>query len=533
MAEINEFDDFLKNGLSNLGNDISPGSWDSFAEKLSAANGPSPLEEPTTFDDIIRDRMERMEVTADANYWDALESKIDEELNVPEISDEALDQLATDGLSNLYIPYNPTHWTLLSHRLEEEFNVRRKIFNYKATEFSLMVLLLITIVQFMPSYPSINDKNIVTAEAQAALSEKDVIVNSSSDPISELIANARLIIDTEKTIDFNTDSNLIAEKIENSKKQPATIIIISEDNNAKDVASITDKTITTATEKEITQVPLEDGFSSPVNQSTSSLTELPTTILPLNHNPDWSNIGLLKKFPKKVIVRLGAMTSADLNYINTSSTDRYKDNGYQQFQMGYGGGITLDLNYEKVTLSTGLIYHRINYYPHEEINIAGSFANGYQSRVFDAANLNLLTIPLNLQFQINDPDKKWKIHAVAGTALNVLALNHYNVTVNNIGSSTSRFSGPVPEGLPVENTPDEILREADIAGEGLFEGGTFKRNHFFTANLGIGVERFISPRWSLFVQPVYQHEIFGKNLGLNRDRIHTFSIQMGAKSTFK
>jgi len=220
----------------------------------------------------------------------------------------------------------------------------------------------------------------------------------------------------------------------------------------------------------------------------SSLTELPITISALPYHTDWSAIGLLKKFPKKVTVRLGAMSSADLNYIKTPSTSQYKDNDYQQYQLGYGGGITIDLNYEKLTLSTGLIYRRINYYPQEEINIAGSFANGYQSHIFDAVNLNLLTIPMNLQFQMNDADRKWKLHAITGASLNIL---------------------------------------------GLFEGGTFERNHYFTANLGIGVERFISPRWSLFIQPVYQHEVFGKNLGINRDRIHTFSVQIGAKSTFK
>jgi len=115
MAEINKFDDYLRDALSNLGEDVSPGDWDSFAEKLS----------------------------------------------------EALDLLATDNLSNLYVPYNPTHWTLLSHRLEEELNVRRKIVTYKLVEFSLMALLLLTIVQFMPNYSNISAKDKSIAEAQA------------------------------------------------------------------------------------------------------------------------------------------------------------------------------------------------------------------------------------------------------------------------------------------------------------------------------------------------------------------------------
>ena len=533
MAEINEFDDYLKDALSNLGEDISPGDWSSFAEKLHAADGLS-TETTPDFDDLIRNQMESLEVNADANYWEAMESKIDQEINAPQISDEALDQLATDQLSNLYIPYNPTHWTLLSHRLEEEFNVRRKIVSYKLVEFSLMVLLLLTIVQFMPDYSNIQAKDNAVTETQEKLAEVRMDANKNATPYSN--KNIISAVITEQTITANDElpatKTAISEISDKSTTPPVDLNTSSEiinlDKSEKKHIIKKETTTSLPTEEEEAQT-----LAGPV---ASSLTELPVDVSLLNYNTDWSAIGLLKKFPKKVMVRLGAMTSADLNYIKTPSTSSYKNNGYQQYQLGYGGGIVLDLNYEKLTLSTGLIYRRIKYYPQEEINIAGSFANGYQSHVFDAVNLNLLTIPMNLQFRINDPDKKWKLHAVTGASLNVLALNHYNITINNIGNSPSTvgFVGPTPQGSPPPNTPDnEIFREADIAGEGLFEGGTFERNHYFTANLGIGVERFISPRWSLFVQPVYQHEIFGKNLGLNRDRIHTFSVQIGAKSTFK
>jgi len=538
MAEINEFDDYLKDALSNLGEDVSPGDWDSFSEKLSVADGLFPLKETSDFDDLIRDRMEGLEINAKANYWEMMESKIDQEINVPEISDEALDQLTTDNLSNLYIPYNPTHWTLLSHRLEEEFNVRRKIVTYKLVEFSLMVLLLLTIVQFMPNYPSIQVKNTVSAETKAELLEVNLSTN-----VNATLSAGQAVSNLDTNTDKNINLTVVVDKTTHSSNLPAKVILSKEENTSSFIlatvtpsvsvtdADVTEKKVTTEQEDVSTPLILEDVPYT--HQAALTLTELPVTISALDHYTDWSTIGLLKKFPKKVVVRLGAMTSADLNYIKTPSTSQQKDNGYQQYQLGYGGGIVLDLNYEKLTLSTGLIYRRINYYPQEDINVNGSFANGYQSHVFDAVNLNLLTIPMNLQFQMNDVDKKWKLHAVTGASLNVLALNHYNITTNNLGISTSSFTGPAPQGLPSENPSEEIFREADIASEGFFEGGSFERNHYFTANLGVGVERFISPRWSLYVQPVYQHEIFGKNLGLNRDRIHTFSVQIGAKSTFK
>ena len=542
MAEINEFDDQLKDALSNLGNDISPRDWDSFAEKLNASNGPA------SFDDLIRDRMDSLEVNADANYWDVLESKIDQELNAPEISDEALDQLATDNLSNLYIPYNPTHWTLLSHRLEEEFNVRRKIFTYKAVEFSLMVLLLLTVVQFMPSYPSTSDKETTVSIDSASLSIfspaesqsfTEVISSNSSSTVvtpktattsSETINRSDMVATTTAKKETTITSANLATTIPTDGINIPNIIL---DSPSETISIIENKEV--VSELETALLVLED-TNQPENQPTLFLVNLPTNPHTIDHSSDWSKIGQLKKFSKKVVVRLGAMASANLNQIKTPSTSRYKDNSYQQFRLGYGGGITLDLNYEKLTFSTGLIYQRINYYPQEEINIGGSFASGYQSHVFDEVNLNLLTIPMNLQFQINDPDKKWKLHAVTGASLNMLALNHYNVTINNLGGNNNGAGPPLPLPIPTNidrSAPIELAREADIAGEGLFEGGSFEKNHYFTANLGLGVERFISPRWSLYIQPIYQHELFGKDLGINRDKIRTFSVQIGAKSTFK
>ncbi len=546
MAEINEFDDQLKDALSNLGNDISPRDWDSFAEKLDASNGIA------SFDDLIRDRMDALEVNADANYWDVLESKIDQELNTPEISDEALDQLATNNLSNLYIPYNPTHWTLLSHRLEEEFNVRRKIFTYKAVEFSLMVLLLLTVVQFMPSYPSTSDKDIATetqseiqsifspvetqsiAEANTSNISSTIVTSKSATISSEKINRSALFATTttskKEKIITSTSENLATTSSTNETNIPTTTIILN--TPSEEISIVENKAV--VTELENTLLILEDTHQ-PENQPALFLVNLPISTDLLDQTTDWSKIGQLKKFPKKVMVRLGAMTTANLNKVITPNSNRFKDNGYQQYRLGYGGGITLDLNYEKLTLSTGLIYQRINYYPQEDINIGGSFASGYQSRVFDAVNLNLLTIPMNLQFQMNNPDKKWKLHAITGASLNLLALNHYNVTVNNLSGNNNNGVGPrpIPGNTPDRSSPAELEREADIAGEGLFEGGSFEKNHYFTANFGVGVERFISPRWSLFIQPIYQHELFGKDLGINRDKIRTFSVQIGAKSTFK
>ena len=51
------------------------------------------------------------------------------------------------------------------------------------------------------------------------------------------------------------------------------------------------------------------------------------------------------------------------------------------------------------------------------------------------------------------------------------------------------------------------------------------------ADFGVGLERYMSPHWSMFVQPTYRHALplFNEGLGPYQDRIHNFGIGMGLK----
>ena len=93
-------------------------------------------------------------------------------------------------------------------------------------------------------------------------------------------------------------------------------------------------------------------------------------------------------------------------------------------------------------------------------------------------------------------------------------------------------SGSLGVTLPDGNVAvSETSSKKNFAG-GILAGGSFIENRYFTANLGIGVERKFNPRWSLFSQPTYQHQLLSQGLGPNNDRINTLSILTGARVTF-
>ena len=102
--------------------------------------------------------------------------------------------------------------------------------------------------------------------------------------------------------------------------------------------------------------------------------------------------------------------------------------------------------------------------------------------------------------------------------------SHYNVTTTPVGTPSPRPSS--------SNTRSPNIPETSKY-DGLFEGGNLVDNRFYTANIGLGLERYLTPRWSVFVQPVYQYQFIKDGIGPNNDRFHTMSIQLGAKSSFK
>ena len=61
--------------------------------------------------------------------------------------------------------------------------------------------------------------------------------------------------------------------------------------------------------------------------------------------------------------------------------------------------------------------------------------------------------------------------------------------------------------------------------------GSFLQNRYFTANLGLGMERSIGARWSIFTQSIYQHTLLSNGFGPNKDRLNTVSIFAGARAS--
>ena len=222
-----------------------------------------------------------------------------------------------------------------------------------------------------------------------------------------------------------------------------------------------------------------------------------------------------------VKVRVGMFISTDFNEIMTPEKvyPNFVDAAYQQVTAGYGGGISLGFQHQKWEFETGIAYARVSYEPNKTLITTGSFIrSNIQREVFDAAFLNIVKIPLHFNYTF-DQNNKWRFYAIGGASINILALNHFNHSTTAVGGGPPTIAAVPREKAPTYN--------------GILDGGSFGSNSYYTANVGMGVEHNLTSRWSIFMQPIYQHLFYQKGFGPNNDRFNTLSIQIGAKSTFK
>ena len=137
-------DEQMRQHLSGLEVGYDPSTWDKLAHRMD-------FEAQESVDDLFKNRLGGVEAPIAAGSWAAFEQLIEADEAVSSIEEETqLDNAAYEKLNNLRVPYREDHWALMAKRLEEEFSIRHILYRYKVAEITLMALLLLTVVRFMP-----------------------------------------------------------------------------------------------------------------------------------------------------------------------------------------------------------------------------------------------------------------------------------------------------------------------------------------------------------------------------------------------
>ena len=541
--ENRKFDDFIKQSLEHLdGGKYITMDWSSMNEQMNT----------DSLDDAMKGSLENLEGAAFVPMdWNMMESKLDAAMSDaeidPQMEDIYLDAIAYDHLKNMQPAYNHEHWEMMSARLDEEYAYRRKVFVTKLFEVAIVLLLVWTAFNYFP-----NKKTPTPSSPFPIAVGTDTNSNQYNTNYLSTDLNEQSLLDNKSVVSFETTipASIQDEGIKRIINELPALVVKTNPINQNAFTSI--PTPPTSDNK-ITETPFSNNANSInlLNNKTQKATFLPLEktltldedemlkeklIVQISPIPSIMNSILvmdeLSKGPfsldqiiKKKKLRthevfFSMYSSADLNFVDS---DFYNNNKrewdvYQRYRYGYGGGFALGFQLKRFLVETGISYNFVSYKQREEANIIGSFTSGYLEEQWDDAELNMVQIPLNIQYSFL-VKRKWRMYSLTGVSINMALQNNYNFQLEDQENSSSRS---------ISLNESEIANEASLY-KGILEGGGLRENSYITANLGFGVERKFTYRWSLFLQPIYRRHFLIDGIGPNEDRIHSSSLRFGAK----
>lgn len=524
------------------------------------------------FDEFIRGRMRDMEAEGQPEGWDLLADRLSEEEGGTAAADEKLmEAVVFEKMSQLEAPFQPAHWNKLETRLNEEYRFVNKIIRYKSLELSVFLLL---VALFLNYFPETTPKEKVPLGTSAIASDIETKETTTSNSIStgNDLATSELGKRASKTevkqSDVPTETgNQPAFAAPSGDKTTATApeftkqsippqAALAQESLARQPksASLLDalqkpsllaKELQAVLPGHQSQLKAPTVINSPISQvdltgeSTgldlvllASLSPVPgLTITPSLE--DKEAIAKIKPSPKENFIRFGVQSSGDFNRIITPPTYiSGEQHALDRYALGYSGGITFSWGNKRLEMESGLIYSFKQYLPLPVSEIDYSLTNGLSGEELKSFEFDMISIPLNVRHHFI-PNGKWRFYYTAGISLHTVMQAEYFFTSPSrplpTGPPTNSFGPPIPP----NNNNTKAGVEKSAFTKGLLEGGAFEQNSFFTANLGIGLERYISHRTSLFAQPQYQHTVLhlvpNGGVGPFQDKINTMRLIFGMR----
>ena len=492
-------------------------------------------------DRIIRQKMNRIRPEFRPGSWDRLAERLDEAEAV-----DTFDSEISSRLQRMRVPYQESSWAKLAARLELERRRIQAVLHYKVMEVSLLLLIFITAWQHLPQQveevpslppgipiaaleatPLLNDNGTEVAVAQETEAPAIDVQNGNEENITAVgdafLADASA--DTKSSASHQTVTNW-PNRTSVANTEPVSPLavettesIVYEDSDAQ--AQL--KTFFAQKAERLSSP--SDHFAT-----TGALAALDGGETPLlDYGDPEELLEFIRPVERKTFLRIGFVGSPDYNRIVTPTQEVVDGTvvSFDRYSLGYGGGLTLGVEHGRWEIETGAIYAARRYQAVPTVYISGNLREGYNGIGLSNIELNTVQAPLNFRYNFILHDK-WRFYAQGGASLNIVLGANYYVADQaefagiqrdpNGGTGTAALEKPA------------ALRDKSLTA-GWLEGGSFWDNTTLYGDFGMGIERYMSPSWSMFVQPTYRHALplFNSGLGPYRDRIHNFGIGMGVK----
>ncbi|MFZ4377085.1 MAG: hypothetical protein ACOYN9_12065 [Saprospiraceae bacterium] len=445
-------------------------------------------------DQFLKDKLESLETKVPKDAWKNFSEKWNDALLDDQTDAEKMfDQNIHEKLNQFIFPTNERHaWghfhSYYSHIKRNE----NKIIWFKAMEVTMAVLLFFTclhvgVIRQVPTSQSINLENITK-----------VSVDKSSFATTEI-----------KVVENNIQNKL------NDNQLDRILSKVSDNQSYEEVNKLLPKKGLLEVEPIQSSSPIILKMSPVSLESFPEVNQIPT--LTSRHIP----IGTRKIYINNMLDfgkwHLTLLTGLDGDNVFTPAYPRFKVPETIRNSSGFHLGFLLSEGAKRLETGFGFIFAHKEYNAPAVTFIQGSLRDGYTTEQLKKIQLNLLQVPVFTRFNIVHKEN-WRLYASLGaTAQVTLSANYFIV-----------HPGFFPSSVALTGKTNSVYQNLE---EGLMQGGTLIDNVYLSMDMGVGAEKMVSPRTSIFVQSSYQSFVghVSKGIGPYNDRISTVSFQSGVR----
>lgn len=452
--------------------------------------------EEEKIDQLLKNKLESMETKVPKDAWKNFSEKWNDALLDDQTAEEKkFDQKIYEKLNQFIFSTNEGHawahfYSYYSHIKSNE----NKIIWFKAMEVTMAVLLFFTclhvgVIRRVPASQSVNieNKTKVSVDKYSSASNEINLVENGIQNKSYSAQTDRIL---SKLSDYQSDegrNKLLPQKvmleIEPIPSSPASVLKMA-------TAPVYSKSFS-----EISQIPTLASRHIPIS----------TRKIYVNNILDFGKW------------HLTLLTGLDGDNVFTPAYPRFKVPETIRNSSGFHLGFLLSEGAKRLETGFGFIYANKEYNAPAVTFIQGSLRDGYTTEQLKKIQLNLLQIPVFTRFNIVHKEN-WRIYATLGaTAQVTLSANYFIV-----------HPGFFPSSVALTGKTNSVYQNLE---EGLMQGGTLIDNVYLSMDMGVGAEKMISPRTSIFAQSSYQSFVghVSKGIGPYNDRISTVSFQSGVR----
>lgn len=489
------------------------------------------MRKDSSFDDIIRDKLSRVEPAYRPDDWERMKARLD---NAP-VSEGEEDAALFDRIVRDKAPYSTVqgrsqNWPPLMARLDHIYRRERQVIASKLLEIAALLLLLIIIDH---NFIAVNNGSVAFRPGHA-------------DAVSPMDEETPVVVPAEQNAENTAVAATPANTHNNTLYLPAAPLATpaapadAENSAAAGQASLS---ASAAVLRPLSSRPFSL-FDSGVNFNVDFGKREMGVVAVLQRKdkePDGMALPELKKITPlraRGHFSLSMFGGFDYNRVLTpdvliqtttapGGTTLYIP-AYDRYTSGYSGGITTAFGKNRWELETGIIYTVKQYQARPVLYVTGSVSEGFYGEGIRDIEMNVAAIPVQFRYDIVRLNR-WKLYGSAGASLQVVVESNY--AVGDQDAFRSKNFNPAPSNL---DSPGQLrttgLKTKNLDG-GWLQGGSFARNSFLTANAALGLEHRLTSRWSVYAQPTYHHSViyFSQGLGPDSERLHTFSLFSGVR----